>query len=235
MPIPVDVVRVNINWSLPGGELAVNTLHFQHLHGSGNQLDWAGDMTKRYAQLVTDGLNSAWTGIKMFHPTTIHIRDIKAYHLGTDGKTIDEASSVMPSGGLAGGDSTPTLPLEVASVLSLYGYPKDVFQPRGGSFRGRIYLPPFGQSWCGPDGLMGGAGTLLAGWQAFATYVQHRVMDDKITDPRERAQWCVLSRKYGLTHEIKQLRVDNLFDVQRRRQHQLLKTPVSSNVVVNPL
>lgn len=221
--IPADTVRVNINWTLPGNEIAVNSLHFRHEHVSENTLDWAGDMTQRYANLVRDGLSSAWSSLGVLWNSQIKVRDCTAYHLGTDGKTIDKATSLPAAGDLIGLATGTMLPLEVALVVSLYGYAPGVYDPQGGRKRGRIYLPAPATTRVDTTGRVQTISSVLGFIQPFVTYVNNRKMDARPTF-NERAHLAILSTRFGELNDVKQIRVDDLLDVQKRRQNNL--TPI---------
>jgi len=217
-PIPPDVVRVNVNWDLGLGEIAVNSLHFRLQHNTANTVDWANDMTQRFADLARDGLAAAWGQLGSHFTSNTKLRDCTAYHLNTDGLTIDKRTALPPSGGLAGTAESNALPMEVATVLSLYGYAPGQYDPLGARKRGRIYLPPFAVSKVDGFGFLANPNALLTACQVWFNYMHNRVMsdDDAVQD---RARCVILSRRFGEVNDVAQLRVDNLFDVQKRRQN----------------
>lgn len=233
MPIPENVVRVSINWKLPDNEIAVNTLNFQHVHVDGNTLDWAGDMTQRYANLVKDGLESAWSVIGPFHASQAAVQSIVAYHLGTDGKTIDKAiATPTDATSLKGKGTSGMLPPELAGCISLYGYAQGAFTPNSSRKRGRIYLPGLSTGQLDANGRWGAWNQIATAYAQAFTYMHDRQMDSRPTPAtQERALLCVLSRTYGLTTPVVAVSADNVYDVQRRRQNQL--TPLRAYATVS--
>jgi hypothetical protein len=224
VPIPADCVRVNIRWQTIPGEVAINTLHFKHEHQPANTLDWAGDMTQRYANLVRDGLESAWSSMAVNFWSGISVASFEAYHLDTEGKTLHKATATPTSGTSTKGTGTSALPIESAMALSLYAYDPALFDPLSRWKRGRIYLPGLSQTILGSTTgrIVGGqALQVLNGWTTFANYVHRRKMD-ALPALSERAHLVVLSRARSLASDVRTLRVDDLVDVQRRRQRQLV-------------
>jgi hypothetical protein len=222
-PVPPNTVRCNIVWNLPQNEIAVNTIHFKHLHQAANTLDWAGDMTLRYANLVRDGLKSKWGEISANISNSVSVNRVDAYHLGEDGLTIDKATSPATGANALQGAATGTLlPLELTYAVSLYAYDPAAYDPQGGRKRGRIYIPGV------PSAAIGGAGRLStyagvsSAWAGAFGYMQNRVMDAGPIGLNERAQLVVLSRRFNSTAPVQFVRVDDLLDVQKRRQNKLV-------------
>lgn len=230
MPIPPDCVKVAIVWDTGAPEMAVNTVHFKHLHDPGNTLDWAGNMTQRYANLVRDGLNTQWPFLKAGFYQGVKIVRFDAYHLDESGHTIDKATALPEvadqfAGTAAGG----MLPLEVSIAVTLLGYPDGSFTQRSATKRGRIYLPGIAQSACNASGRVNNVqGTFGAPLARAFSYMQNRVMD--AAPPHERAQLVILSKTAGTATPVQAVRVDDLFDVQRRRQNQLVPARAANPV-----
>lgn len=224
MAIPEDVVRTNIVWHLPGNEIAVNTLNFRHEHGTGNSLDWAGDMTQRYANLVIDGLTDSWGSIGQQFYQGVGIDRVDAYHLDTSGHALHKATGLPHADTpLVGRGQNGMLPAEVGLVVTLLGYPQNGFTPNRARKRGRIYLPGLSQTLCTSDGRVNQVQSVANGWAAAFRYMHLRVMDNFAAGfSHERAHLGVLSRTGGIFTDLDTIRVDDLFDVQRRRQDALI-------------
>jgi hypothetical protein len=233
LPVPANTVRTQIVWSLPGNELAVNTLHFRHEHHEANLLDWAGDMTQRYSDLVADALVSQKPTLSLYHSQLCSIQRVDAYHLGVDGLTIDKRTTMMTGARQwVGASTTEMLPAEVAIAVSLYGYDPATYDPQGARKRGRIYLPGVVRNSLTPDGRLGSPIPLCNSWGAVISYMANRVMDGIPTGvDRERAHPVVLSRKWTSTTDIKTVRVDDIYDVQKRRQNNLVPVVKTATVV----
>jgi len=230
-PVPENTVRVNLVWTLPSTEIAVNTLHFQHLHQSGNTLDWAGDMTQRYADLVLDGIKSVWSNMSALWPAGVKIQRADAYHLGADGATIDKKTSLATGARvMAGSSASEMLPFHDSCAVSLYGYNPSSYDPQGSRKRGRIYMPPMAVTTMS-SGYSNAKDTLLAQWTAAFSYMQNRPMDSGTT-LRERAQLVINSKKFVLNSPVTHVRVDNQVDAIRRRDSAL--TPIVSSAALTP-
>jgi hypothetical protein len=232
VPIPPDCVRTNIVWALPDDEIAVNTLNFHHEHVDGNTLDWAGDMTQRYANLVRDGLVSAWGSISAFHSNSAKIVRVDAYHLDTNARTLHKATALPATPTALQGTATGgMLPPEVAGCLSLYGYPIGGFTPQSARKRGRIFLPGMAVTGLQSNGRWGHSNQVQTGYAAAFSYMSGRKMDARPTGA-EHARLVILSKTGGIFTEVVAVSTDNVYDVQRRRQNNLI--PVRSNAVVTP-
>jgi hypothetical protein len=230
LPVPPNTVRCNIVWSLPQGEIAVNTLHFKHLHQASNSLDWAGDMTQRYANLVRDAIKTKWGTIGGFITADCAIQRVDAYHLGEDGLTIDKKTAVATgTNTMVGSGTGQSMPHEVAIVVSLYGYDPTSYDPQGARKRGRIYLPAHSTSIIN-GGRNANYSVMADTWRDVFNYLQNRVMDNNAAPFQERAQLVVLSKRFTETHPVTHVRVDDIFDVQTRRQNKWIPA-----VAVRPL
>lgn len=232
MAIPEDCVRTNIVWALPDNEIAVNTLNFHHAHITGQPLDWAGDMTQRYANLVKDGITSQWANIKAFHYQGVSIQRVDAYHLDTSGHALHKATALpdtaTPLHGTASGGQ---LPPEVSLVLSLLAYDPAGFTPQSSRKRGRIYLPGIAQSLCNANGRVNNVSTVVNPWAAALSYMHLRQMGNNQQGvPDETAHLGVLSKTGGIFTDLVTLRGDDLFDVQRRRQNGLIPARATAGV-----
>lgn len=230
-PVPADTVRVNIVWVLPQNEIAVNTLHFQHLHVAANTLDWEGDMTQRYADLVIDGLKSTWSNWQALLSSTVSIQRADAYHLGTDGKTLHKKTCVATGARLlVGSAASQMLPPLCAAAVSLYGYNPTAFDAQSSRKRGRIYIPGLSVT-----NMSGGRHTAKDGLSAQLagafSYMQNRKMDAS-AGLNERAQLVINSRKFTQNSPVTHVRVDDLVDVQRRRQNAWV--PAITTTAISP-
>lgn len=231
LPVPPNTVKCNVVWALPQGEIAVNSLSFVHNHQEGNTLDWAGDMTQRYADLVRDAFKASWAQLGSFFHTSTSIQRVDAYHLGTDGLTIDKRTALATgTTAMVGTATNQALPAEVATVVSLYGYDPATYSPQGARKRGRIYLPAFSTAQV-TGGRMGQPQVVADIFQAIVGYMQNRPMDAGV-GLRERARLVVLSRKFNEFYPVTHVRVDDIFDVQTRRQNNWI--PAIYNRAITP-
>jgi hypothetical protein len=234
LPVPPDTVRCNLVWDLGENEIAVNSFHFAHQHVTGNTLDWPGDMTQRYAALLHDAILSQKTAVLNYLPSTTKMLRVDAYHLREDGLADVKKTQVFTAGeNMQGTSAGVSLPKEVALVVSLYGYAIGDYDPDGGRKRGRIYLPAPTSSAMSGQGRYGQAQATATAWAAVMSYTADRVMDSATGAhaTRERARPVILSRKFTSTSDVKQVRVDDLLDVQRRRQNQLAKNMAQAAIV----
>lgn len=232
MAIPDNCVRTNIVWKLPGNEIAVNTLHFRHLHQIGQPLDWEGDMLQRYANLVIDGLTDSWGSLRTFHYQGAKIERVDAYLLDTSGHAIAKKTAVPHQDTpLEGSGSGGQLPAEVSLAISLFAYDPAGFTPRSATKRGRLYLPAVSQTRANSEGRVNNPQEVATAWAAALSYMQNRQMGNNLPGvPDETAQLVVLSKTAGAAYGIVFVRVDDLFDTQKRRQNAL--TPVRALAAV---
>jgi hypothetical protein len=221
-PVPPDTVRVNTVWALPGDEIAVNSLHFHHEHAPGNDLDWANDMTQRYANLVRDAWVSVRTNLQTAFGPGVSLQRTDAYHLAVEGNTLDKATALFEGTNAWVGTGEKLMPLQNSVAVSLFGYDPAKYDPQGARKRGRIYLPGLAQSMCTNTGRVASIQSLSANIALVLSYCQGRTMDsDPIVDP-ERARLVVLSRAGVSYSPVVAVRVDDLWDVQKRRQNNLV-------------
>jgi hypothetical protein len=234
LPVPENTVRCQIVWALGTQEIAVNTLHFIHQHVTGNNLDWETDMTQRYADLVRDAFKSKWEDIGPSFSGGVSLQRVDAYHLATSGFTLNKKTAIAAgSTAMVGSSAAQMLPYECSLVVSLYGYPEHTYVADAARKRGRIYLPPMTAAALSQGRYASPAWLADRMSQVFA-YMQGRVMDNGAPQElgRERARLVILSKKYNSTARVQQVRVDDLFDVQRRRQNNLVPA-VETHAVIS--
>jgi hypothetical protein len=229
-PVPADTVRTNLVWKLPNDDQAVTTLHFRHEHLQGNTLDWAGDMTQRYADLVRDALISVRSAVQGQFSGGLSAVRVDAYHLGTDGLTIDKRTSTFTgANAFAGTGTSNPLPMDECIVVSLYGYDPLTYTPQSARKRGRIYLPAVNSALLTNRGENSSPQAHANNWAGFFSYMAGRKMDSRPTGS-ERAHVAILSRANVALYDIVAVSVDQLFDTQRRRENKTVPVLARANV-----
>lgn len=218
MPIPGNVVRVTLQWSLRAAwpnEIALNTFHVQPQSGPGGTVP----NPQYIADQIESKLEAHWSDVSSLFPSGQQIVAIKTYLLDTAGHTIAEGVNAPVSGTLPGTGTSGSLPPEVAICLSEWAYQPGGFAPQKGRKRGRMYLGPIAQGLCNTDGRvnLGLVDTPLSGWQAIFNAINTINATSGGTDP---IGVVILSRTGNATYEVLHLSIDDHFDAQRRRQHQ---------------
>lgn len=96
------------------------------------------------AAWVATSFGTAWANIASRFPTTTDFMSVKVSHVNPAG-LVQVQQEVPLNGGTGhqGSSTSPSLPLEVAEVVSLYGYDTGDFVPLRARKRGRMYLPPW--------------------------------------------------------------------------------------------
>lgn len=148
----------------------------------------------------------------------VELRQLTLYPIGDNGRaltnnygasvaTLTYKAGSRPAGAMSGG----MLPTEVAVAVS-WNTPV-----RGKKGRGRIYLPPCGVSAVAPTGLLQSTNQT-----AIKATVAEALRTLTVTGPVSVDTTPIVTgvpwNKYGV---IDQVRVGNVFDVQRRRRRQL--------------
>lgn len=228
-PIPGNVVRVTLTWTPPTAwapELAVNTFHLQSQSGPSGpppHPQYIADQVA--AKLIADfpAMAGHW-------PSSIHMSAVKTYLLDAAGLTTAEGVHGFSPTDVVGSSGGGVLPPEVAVCLSEYSYQPGTFAPAKGRRRGRMFLPYLSQTNMDAQGFvtLTSQNDLTAGFKTLFDHINTIESDAGRTDPMGLV---ILSKAAGATFEVLHLAVDNHFDAQRRRQHQLPPTKVVSDLV----
>jgi hypothetical protein len=224
MPVPPNVYRFNIEASLPGGEGLTHTLHVERQDPAGGTVD---------LQLLTTAIKNLWTNGVMTNATTpwgayvgsnTKYTRVSGYRLNELGRAIEQKEEVWTT--QLGGATSVIAPLSMAVVASF----KTAVPGRRA--RGRMYLGGVGINVI--DGVTGrvsatARGALAVSINRLLTGINTFGVD--FQQPTVRA--VVLSRVAGLTYRITQIKVDDIVDVQSRRNDNL--TAQSTMAVVGGL
>lgn len=229
MPIPENVCRVHLNWTLGSDEIAVSTFHMQLQHGAGNDLDWSVAPNVLATKVAQKWATNMTSQAGLFG-AAVALRDVSVYHLdATTEKTLDKGQFVLGGATTWAGSGGACLPFEVAVAVSLYAYTPGTFVPNRASLRGRFYLPPIDASALGNGAQAGRLGpssqsALASALGNFANDIHHTSADQSGDNPLGGEDWWslgVLSRKRGEFHRVTTLRVGDVPDVQKRRRNKL--------------
>jgi hypothetical protein len=223
MPVPPNVVRANIRATVGTNEEIVHTLHLVRVNTASGP-----DLT---LEQIADNIVTAWTAFlndavsggtvpKSLMRSDLVYRTVDTYELNAAGLATDQAQRVF--GATAAGTNTGfPLPPEVALVASLKtGLP-------GRSKRGRLYTGGFSSPALASGGLvLLSVQTAIAnGLRVFGTAL--KMQDSTAID---QMNWVVLSRALTQVNKITEIRVGNVWDVQRRRQNGIAETFVSQEI-----
>ena len=201
-------MALQINFAVPGGELASCTLRFN---------DDGFPLTQTQMQNAADGAREAvatWaasTGARL--STGVSLTTVLLRRLGDGGVSIAAAESA--SAGPTAGSGVVVMPNEVAVVVSLY----TLTPTRSG--RGRIYSPSLAISM--------GTGGKFATAQRDSILTAVVSMIQAVSTALAAAlggtasDWypIVASRVDGINRQVVSVRVGDVCDVQRRRQYDL--------------
>lgn len=210
MPLtfPESFVRTTLRWQLVGGEVA-NTA-----------LSWRADDTivaldDETVDALAGQCDAFWTAIKSVFPQQASYLGSRVAWIGTDGHTL--SAQERPVAPVVGGSTDPSLPTEVALVVSL----RTAVATR--STRGRMYLPPLTVS------QMGYAGRYL---DAAVTTVADGAEDFMNDVTVGTTTWTpvVASGTASLLTPITQIAVGNVPDAQRRRRDSLIEAYTTRDV-----
>jgi hypothetical protein len=229
VPVPEDVVRVNLNFAMEGGEIAVSTFHLKLAHEAGASVTW-DEMTQQAADKVLDKWQShcQGTAFRDLFSTSVSLQSIATYHLeAATGHALDKGIAVPPNGGGWSGTQGQSLPYECAMAVSLYAYAPGTFVAQRARKRGRFYLPPMAPQ------VMAGAGASSAGRIAttavgaaagaigpFLNDVHQMSVGQDPLGIGQTWNLVVLSRAGVMTNVVQAARFGDVMDVQRRRRNQ---------------
>jgi hypothetical protein len=200
MPFPLPYLRHTLLWSLPGGEVATSSCSWAVAPGG------VISTPTEEADALEAKAEALWSTIKGVFAAEVKFQGSRIVWVSVNGTTVETLERTIPDS--AGFADNPTLPTEVATVVSL------VTGTYSRSGRGRMYLPPASKVITG--GRLGGGecDTLANGMQ---TYLGHAIVGtNTITS-------SVASKKDGALRPITNLRVGDVFDAQRRRRDALVE------------
>lgn len=254
MTIPENICRVSMVWGASGtDEKFVNTVHVLMQDSAVAGFNIGGSWSGLTQQLADEWYNhmhmhhdDAGGSIASPLHSSIYLDSVHAYHLDTDGKTLDEgvhACAVTDYVGKTSGP--PPLPFEVAVLIRLSCiHPGNFYATavggtgkhhKGGTHpagrhKGRLYYGGVTTQ------LLDGSGNIgttyrdnIANWWG----VQFNEWDGMHlgTSGTVYPTTGVLSKAAGQFYPLDHISVPNLFGVQRRRQNQLTDS-VSAGVTV---
>ena len=222
MPVPEKVRRINIEAAVTGGETLVHTLHC-----------WvrdpilAGVTIQDQANFIRDAwgpqfLTRTGGGFGQYIATKVQYQKVTVYALQSNGQSSESAEALFSPA--IGGTSVNHLQLSAALVCSMRT------ARVGRSYRGRLYLG--GLSNLAIDSTTGRvtAGVRNTAATAMAGFLSH--LNGQGTPPTgvPHVKMGVLSVKRGEITPITQVVVDDLFDVQTRRQDSLVGAKMAAAV-----
>jgi hypothetical protein len=194
-----------VHQQLPGGEEALNVLHYSLPGGIGSFTTLATD--------ISNAIIAGYTGIKAFMDTSWRLTEIVVEDISKAG---GESMSFAPAALVGTGTGVP-LPNQIAAVVTL-----DT-GVAGRSGRGRIYVGGFAGSAALESGSLGVSVLSPTCITALLTMV-----DDMFVakDPAGAVQavLAVASRVDVVSRQILRARCGNIWDTQRRRRNALPET-----------
>jgi hypothetical protein len=228
--IPEDMVRINLNFSTVGEEIAVCSFFVKLNHEAGAPTNWP-EMTQDLAQKTYEAWQSAFPSItqRRYFGAGLVLRDCSTYHLdAATAHTLDKgAFAPAPGSEWKGGGSNKPLPLEDTVVVSLYGYLPGTFVPDRSRKRGRMYLPPMDSEALTTDAPRWGRlavaaqGDLKTAAGNFFNDMQGKTVGDDPLGIGQTWELVVLSRLGGFATPVQAIRVGDVIDTQRRRRNKL--------------
>jgi len=208
-----DLTGDSTNWSTSSNFLA---------EGGQDDLDPAdyltvvGEAAKTWFEATNSNISGAVT-----------LTDLTLYAIGANGRVISTdvgpAKAVgTPKAAIDGANAGTLLPLQVANVISL----RTANSTRRG--RGRVYLPGVtSTSITGTNGTLNGTfRTNIVG--TFNTFITAMGIGGALTPPWVRP--VVIGSPWTTYYVVKELRIGNLLDTQRRRRRQIEETYTSATV-----
>lgn len=230
MPYGTELAHVQTLWRPVAanwvGEEAITTFWLNHIHFAGNGFDWTtavGDI----ADGIAARYNTHWDALAAYVSVQAHLVAVKVSHIDSTGHDLDVATSSgspLPLAGEAGGTMMPP---EVALCVSEWGYEPGTFTTHPGRKRGRFYLPYLPSSTLTAQGALSDAEVLaiVTAWQAFLNDVQGMHVGSTLPGSDSDYMSLVNASKVDATvTQVGWISVDNHFDSQRRRQHQVPPT-----------
>ena len=194
--------------------------HFIRNHIPANTVNWPADV-----QEIASKVGNKWStniGQNALFGSGVHLIRSEAYHLDTEGKTLDKGVVVAGNDSpvLWNGSATNTLPYEVSAAVTLFGYDPAQFVRDARRRRGRFYLPPFSATIM--DGNTGrfsmtSLNSLKTNLDAFLNDI-HRMKVGGGAPLEDDMKLCVLSKTGGLATPVQAWRMGDVPDAQRRRR-----------------
>ena len=202
-----------LTFAVPGGDVAQVSVWVL----------WGGAPTAAQAATTFGSvfIDSVWPsgagGGKPYHPTGVALIQLqtRVINLAT-GTVLTTATVIYSRAGTAGGNS---LPSEVSTVISLRT------ALAGGSYRGRMYLPPPSTT------QVTSAGRLVStDLSAMLTAWSNAFIALNANTTYTSATIVVYSRKLGVSTEVTSIDIGDVFDAQRRRRNSLTESRSSAVV-----
>lgn len=224
LPIPSDVLSLRWVFALLENnsqvEIAEVGLSGQRVHHVGNNVSWQSDLDA-FAREMRD----SWRGHvdPSLFSTCVALTRTEAYHLGTDGKTIDKGTAPTDATHGWRGNVGGCLPWEVALCVTEYGYDPTAFNANARSQRGRIYLPgiPTTAMASGtPKIASDKMDSYMTSFAAFFNDMQGKKIGEVVLT-QDSVNLGILSRTKGTFTKLHTISMDNKPDSQRRRQNKL--------------
>jgi hypothetical protein len=212
MPIPSNIVRLNVNASIAGGEQMVHTFHAiqQGALASATEVPdiqlMANNMAARWLEMMSTVFANA-SFAQLLGPQTTY-QSVNTYALDTNGRATRQATAPIPQPDNRGfGDGC--LPNEVALALTLNT------ARAGRTGRGRVFLGGLSRPSINIEGrYTPGATSVIA--QAFSG------MFSALSREGDSEVYCgVLSRQSSTFNKIVSVGAGDVPDVQRRRRNGL--------------
>lgn len=217
-PWNLVIGRINVAYTLPMGEIAVNTLHVAAADGPGEPTGMAQSTLEQAMVIVRNGIEDLMQDDLSFSGGA-KVDHLDGYLLAPTPPHKATAKSTLAGRGYIGGSSA-NLPLEVSCVASLYGYDPDTFVAQRARKRGRNYVPGLAVPSIDSRGLFTDsfASLVATAWAGIGS--------DLWTNGggTARVDLVVASRTGDFLTSVEAVRVDNIPDVQRRRQNALTPT-----------
>jgi hypothetical protein len=224
VPVPANVIRANIRAIVGTAEEMVHTLHFVRVNTTTTNQPSLQDIAAKIVEEWTEYLTTI-NGTPTFEPRVwlrpdVAYQTVDVYALNAAGLATEQAQALFGSTAVGTGSSVANAP-EIAVVASLKtGLP-------GRSKRGRLYLGGFTVGAVAAGGVVSANATPGMS-RGLAKFGQDMKMQD--TALVDRLNWVVLSRTTTSVQKITEVRIGNLFDVQRRRQNGLSETFFNSPI-----
>ncbi len=203
-----DTFQAVVRQQLPGGEEALNVLHYNLPGGVGSFTTLATD--------ISNAIIAGYTGIKTIMDTAWRVTEIVVEDISVAG---GESMSFAPNLLIGTGTGVP-LPNQISAVASL-----DT-GVAGRSGRGRIYLGGFAGNAAAESASLG----VSVLTNDAVTKVLNLVDDMFVAKDQVGAVQAVLavaSRTDLISRQVVRARCGNIWDTQRRRRNQLPETRVT--------
>jgi hypothetical protein len=230
-----DLAALDYVWAIESGqEIAVNRIYFQHNHGTGNEFTWPeglGKLAQKGVDAVTEAAPSGGNNLQHYLSSKVALTRCDAYaQWGADGKATQK-ETVTPASTLQGGNTGGAVPPHLAVVVGLWAFTG--FDPHQRRKRGRMFLPPVGETYIGDDGRID-TNTITAltdTMTAFFNDLQGAHANDGTGPALDFWNVGVYSRADNTFNQLQAVTVSKDFAVQRRRLNKLtVPTPYKGTI-----